>query len=251
MPRPTLLATAMVLAACRPPADRSPEPPVNATTGDHAPQEIPRPADPEAVAWVREHYEKQEVRIPMRDGVTLFTAIYVPRERSGPVPILYNRTPYSVAPYGEDAYRDGLGPSRILMERGYVFVYQDVRGCFQSEGQFMDMRPHRPGKQAKEIDESTDTWDTIAWLLDHVPHNNGRVGLWGISYPGFYASAGAISGHPALKAVSPQAPIADWWRGDDMHRHGAFNVQLSFAFFSRFGQPRPKPIAIEDHKPFP
>lgn len=240
MTRPSALAAPLVLAlACRPPADRSadaPEVPATAAT-DQAPHEIPRPPDPEGAAWVREHYEKHEVRIPMRDGATLFTAIYVPRERSGPVPIMLTRTPYSVGPYGGDEYRDAVGPSRTLMERGWIFAYQDVRGCFQSEGEFVDMRPHRPSKQAKEIDESTDAWDTIEWLVKHVEGNSGRVGMWGISYPGFYAAAGMIDPHPALRAVSPQAPIADWWY-DDFHHHGAFFLPHAFNFFAVFGRVR-------------
>jgi putative CocE/NonD family hydrolase len=238
MPRLPVLGTLLVLAfACRPAADRlGVDPPVAPGADDPAVEGLPG-APEDGVAWVREHYEKQEVRIPMRDGVTLFTSIYRPRDRSRAVPILYTRTPYSVAPYGEDAHRDGVGPSRTLMERGYVFVYQDVRGCFQSEGQFMDMRPHRASKQGAEIDESTDTWDTIEWLLHNVEGHNGRVGMWGISYPGFYAAAGMIDAHPALRAVSPQAPIADWYF-DDFHHHGAFFLPHAFNFFATFGRVR-------------
>jgi putative CocE/NonD family hydrolase len=248
MPRPPVIrgpawaaagALLELVSACRPAADRpSAIPPLAPSLDDHAPQQIPRPiAAQDGAAWVREHYDKQEVRIPMRDGVTLFTAIYTPRDRSGPVPILVNRTPYSVAPYGADAHRDALGPSRTLMERGWIFVYQDVRGCFQSEGQFVDVRPHRPTKQAQEIDESTDAWDTIEWVLEHVEGHNGRVGMWGISYPGFYAAAGMIDAHPALRAVSPQAPIADWYF-DDFHHHGAFFLPHAFNFFAAFGRVR-------------
>lgn len=195
-------------------------------------------SDPDGEAWVRAHYRKQEVRIPMRDGASLFTAIYLPRDARAPVPILYKRTPYSVSPYGPDRYPEALGPSRTLMERGYVFVVQDVRGCFMSEGQFVDMRPHEPHKQGTRVDESSDTHDTIEWLLANVEGHNGRVGMWGISYPGFYAAAGMIDAHPALRAVSPQAPIADWYF-DDFHHHGAFFLPHAFNFFARFGRPRP------------
>ncbi len=240
MPRPTLAALLLLATACRPPADRPTDPPKATAQGDHAPHEIPRAVDPEGAAWVRAHYEKQEVRIPMRDGATLFTTIYAPRERSGPVPILYTRTPYSVAPYGPDEYRDAVGPSRTLMERGWIFVYQDVRGCFMSEGEFVNVRPHRPTKQGKEIDESTDTHDSIEWLLEHVEGHNGRVGMWGISYPGFYAATGMIDAHPALRAVSPQAPVADFWY-DDFHHHGAFFLPHAFNFFDVFGRVRKGP----------
>ena len=195
---------------------------------------------------VSDQYVKHEYRIPMRDGVKLFTAVYVPRDASSKkrYPILMLRTPYSVAPYGEDRYRRALGPNRHLQRSGYIFVYQDVRGCYMSEGTFVNMRPHIDVKKSpQDIDESSDTYDTIAWLLEHVPYHNGRVGMWGISYPGFYAAAGMIDAHPALKAVSPQAPIADWWY-DDFHHHGAFFLPHAFHFLSRFGQMRPKPTTL-------
>ncbi len=205
---------------------------------------------------MRSRYAKYEYQIPMRDGARLFTAVYVPVDASPQkrYPFMMTRTPYSVAPYGIDRYPSSLmGPA--FTKEGFIFVFQDVRGRNMSEGEFVNMRPQlttgKSPQNPKAFDESTDTYDTISWLLAHVPSHNGKVGLKGISYPGFYSSAGAIDSHPALEAVSPQAPIADWWRGDDMHRHGAFNVQLSFAFFSRFGLPRPKPVANEDYKPFP
>ncbi len=190
---------------------------------------------------VRDRYEKREYQIPMRDGVKLFTAVYAPRD-AGPekdYPMLMLRSCYSVRPYGEDQYRSSLGPSRELEDEGFIFVYQDVRGTYMSEGEFLNMTPHRPAKKRKQdVDESSDTFDTVAWLLQNVPHHNGRVGQWGISYPGFYAAAGMIDHHPALKAVSPQAPIADWWY-DDFHHHGAFFLPHAFNFIVRFGQPRP------------
>ncbi|MEM9292713.1 MAG: CocE/NonD family hydrolase [Acidobacteriota bacterium] len=204
-----------------------------------------RPGNPEIAEYVRANYTKTEVQIPMRDGVRLFTSIYTPNNRSQRYPILMMRTPYSVGPYGADEYRSALGPSAAYAKDGYIFVYQDVRGTFLSEGTFVNMRPHngekaRDEKGAGETDESTDTYDTIEWLLAHVPGHNGKVGQYGTSYPGFYTAAGAIDSHPALKAISPQAPIADWW-WDDMHRHGAFNLNLSFSFFSSFGVARPEP----------
>ena len=147
-----------------------------------------------------------------------------------------------MAPYGVDAYKASLGPSDRFMRDGYIFVYQDVRGRMMSEGQFVDVRPHLPVKSgAADIDESTDTYDTIEWLLKHVPNHNGRVGMYGISYPGFYTSAGMIDAHPALKAASPQAPIADWFVGDDFHHNGALYLSHAFGFFSGFGRLRPKP----------
>jgi len=192
--------------------------------------------------YARANYTKFEYRIPMRDGVKLFTSVYVPKDRGEDVPILMTRTPYSVAPYGADAYKASLGPSDRFMRDGYIFVYQDVRGRMMSEGQFADMRPHLPVKAgAADVDESTDTYDTIEWLLKNVPNHNGRVGMYGISYPGFYTSAGMIDAHPALKAASPQAPIADWFVGDDFHHNGAFYLPHAFGFFSGFGRPRPKP----------
>jgi putative CocE/NonD family hydrolase len=161
------------------------------------------------------------------------------------------RTPYSVAPYGADNYKTALGPTAEYDKEGFIFVFQDVRGTNMSEGEFVNMRPHLDVKKTSaDIDESSDTYDSIDWLIKHLPHNNGKVGQWGISYPGFYTSAGAIDSHPALKAVSPQAPIADWFRGDDMHRNGAFNLQMAFGFFNSFGQPRPQPTDKRNWKEF-
>jgi putative CocE/NonD family hydrolase len=197
------------------------------------------PAEPPR--YIRENFTKREVQIPMRDGVRLFTSIYAPKDTSKKYPILMTRTPYGVSPYGVDSFKKALGPSRHFLSDGYIFVYQDVRGCYMSEGKFVNMTPHRAAKKDKhDIDESTDTYDTIDWLLKNVPNNNGKVGHWGISYPGFYAAAGMIDAHPALKAVSPQAPIADWF-WDDFHHHGAFFLPHSFNFFARFGAPRPEP----------
>jgi len=187
--------------------------------------------------YIRSHYAKFEYRIPMRDGARLFTAVYLPNDRSKTYPMLLFRTPYAVTPYGADRYARRLGPSKEFEREGFIFVFQDVRGRFMSEGTYVNMRPHIPNKTGKQTDESSDTYDTISWLLKNVPGHNGRVGQWGVSYPGFYTSAGAIDSHPALKAVSPQAPIADWF-WDDVHHNGAFILPLAFNFFSRFGVAR-------------
>ncbi|MBL8900587.1 MAG: CocE/NonD family hydrolase [Planctomycetes bacterium] len=197
----------------------------------------------EAQDTLQARYEKREVLIPMRDGVRLFTSIYLPRDRSQRWPILMRRTPYGVRPYGADAYPQLLGPHAAFDAAGYAFVLQDVRGCYRSEGEFVNVRPHRTRKATpQEIDESSDTYDTIEWLLANLPESNGRVGMWGISYPGFYAAAGMIDAHPALKAVSPQAPVADWWY-DDFRHHGAFFLAHAFNFFARFGKVRPEPTS--------
>ena len=193
-------------------------------------------------ADVKAAYTKTEQQITMRDGVKLFTAIYTPKDQSQKYPIMLTRTPYSVAPYGTNNYRAALGPSNLFQDEKFIFVYQDVRGKLMSEGDFVDVRPHNAKKTgAKDIDESTDTYDTIDWLVKNVPNNNGRVGMWGISYPGFYTSMGVIDAHPALKAASPQAPIADWFIGDDFHHNGTLFLPHSFNFFSSFGVPRTGP----------
>lgn len=192
-------------------------------------------------SYIRANYSKFEYQIPMRDGTKLFTAVYTPnRPAEGPFPILLFRTPYSVGPYGADRYKTSLGPHAEFEKEGFIFVFQDVRGKYMSEGDYLNMRPHLAKKGAKDFDESTDTYDTIEWLLAKLENHNGNVGQWGISYPGFYTSAGAVDSHPALKAVSPQAPIADWF-WDDMHHHGAFVLGMAFNFFSSFGKPRPEP----------
>ncbi len=191
---------------------------------------------------VKEHYTKAEYQISMRDGVKLFTSVYVPKDASQKYPMIMQRTPYSVAPYGPDNYRAQLGPSPFFAKEGFIFVYQDVRGRNMSEGDFAWMRPFKPKKaSATEADETTDTWDTIEWLLKNIPNNNGRVGMWGISYPGHYSAQALIDPHPALKAVSPQAPMADNWLGDDMHHNGALFLPHAFNFIINFGRPRTGP----------
>ena len=155
---------------------------------------------------IKEHYTKYEYRIPMRDGKKLFTAVYLPKDQSKPAPFLMVRTPYDVAPYGVDRYPPRLGPTDEFDKAGYIFVMQDVRGRFQSEGTFIEMTPHKPVKKVNDVDESTDMFDIVEWLLKNIPNHNGKVGIWGISYPGFFVSASIIDGHPAIKAASPQAP---------------------------------------------
>ena len=180
-------------------------------------------AQPDSVELrLRQIYDKREVMIPMRDGVRLFTAIYEPKDRSRKHPILMMRTPYSCEPYGDKFNRDLRSASNLYVKNNYILVYQDVRGRYKSEGEFVQVRPLNPeAKTGKGIDEATDTYDTIDWLLQNT-YNNGNVGTWGISYDGFYATMTASSRHPALKAVSPQGPVTDWFRGDDRHHNGAF-----------------------------
>lgn len=191
--------------------------------------------------YVEKHYDKQEQMVEMRDGKRLFTAIYTPKVTSRKYPIMMTRTPYGSRPYGPDRLRSRLGPSRAFMEEGFIFVYQDVRGKYLSEGTFVPVRPHIPNKSRQQVDESSDTYDTIEWLLRNVPNHNGRVGTWGISAPGFYTTHSTIEHHPALKAASPQAPVTDWWLGDDRHHNGALMLQASFSFVPSYGGVRPEP----------
>lgn len=202
------------------------------------------PAEAKPPAFdVRAHYTKYEYRIPMRDGVRLFTSVYVPKDQSRTYPILVDRTPYSVGPYGVDNYKKELGPSQKFEEAGYIFVYQDVRGRYMSEGKFLEMTPHIDNKKGpQDVDDSSDMYDTVDWLLKHVPNHNGKVGIWGISYPGFYTSASIIDSHPAIKAASPQAPMTDLFMGDDAYHGGAFMLSANFGFyvfFKPFDEPAP------------
>lgn len=187
----------------------------------------------------REAYTKKEVMVPMRDGVKLFTAIYAPKDRSKDHPIILMRTPYSSAPYGEQ-YRVWWGTQGYhYIDKGYILVVQDVRGRFMSEGDFIDVRPYIPEKKsATDIDESSDTYDTVEWLINNVEGNNGKVGIHGISYPGFYAWMGTLSGHPAVVATSPQAPVSEWMGGDDFYHNGALLISHAFGFYAYFGWPR-------------
>ena len=193
--------------------------------------------------WVRENYYKVEKMLPMRDGISLFTAFYIPKDSSVKHPILLNRTPYTCYPYGVDKFNPRLFETYWInyLREGYIIAIQDVRGKFMSEGEYVDVRPFNPNKKGKEIDEASDTYDAIEWMINNVPGNNKRVGVFGISYPGFYSTMAALSGHPALKAVSPQAPVTDWFQGDDFHHNGAFMLMDAFSFYSGFGLPRPKP----------
>jgi putative CocE/NonD family hydrolase len=207
-------------------------------------------AAPPADAYVRAHYTKHDHMIRMRDGVSLFTSVYLPKDRSIKYPIVLIRTPYSVAPYGVDQYRPVIGPSEHFMKDGFIVVYQDVRGRYMSEGEWTEVRPHNPGKGPKDIDESTDAWDTIEWLVRQVPANNGKVGMWGISYPGFYVSAGMIDAHPALVAASPQAPVTDYYLGDDSFHNGAFLLAHNFGFYTRFAPRDGGPATPATQPPF-
>jgi putative CocE/NonD family hydrolase len=200
--------------------------------------------------YLLEHYTKYEFKIPMRDGVRLLTCVYAPKDDSQPYPILLNRTPYSLKPYGEDVYPEARWPLLSHVKEKFIFAQQDVRGRNGSEGTFVHMRPQLESKPGtKDIDESTDAYDTIDWLVKNIPNNNGKVGMMGISYPGFYTAAGMIDSHPALKCASPQAPISDWFIGDDFHHNGTLFLPHAFGFLSGFGQKLQDPMR-EQSKPF-
>ena len=192
--------------------------------------------------WIVNNYTKKEVYIPMRDGVKLFTTILVPKDRSEKHPFMVTRTPYSCAPYGENNFPSiWYSPRRYYLKENYIYVQQDVRGRWMSEGKFVDVRPYNTKKSSTDIDETTDSYDTFDWLLKNVENNNNNIGVMGTSYPGFYATMAALSNHPALKAVSPQAPVTEWFIGDDFHHNGAFMMMDGFGFYSGFGKPRPVP----------
>jgi putative CocE/NonD family hydrolase len=195
--------------------------------------------------WIVNHYTKKELRITMRDGVRLFTSVYLPKDNTEKHPVLITRTPYSCSPYGESKFRSFWSNHyKDYLRENYIMVIQDVRGKFMSEGQFLDVRPFKQDKKSdKDVDESTDAFDTIDWLVKNIEGNNGSVGVFGISYPGFYASQAALCGHPALVAVSPQAPVTDWFIGDDFHHNGAFFIIDSYNFYAvrGFGNPKTKP----------
>ncbi|CAN5162505.1 CocE/NonD family hydrolase [soil metagenome] len=200
-------------------------------------------------AWIVNNYTKKEVYITMRDGVRLFTSIYLPKSNTEKHPVLLSRTPYSCQPYGEGFFLPFWNSyQKEYFKEGYIMVKQDVRGRWMSEGQIVNIRPFNAGKKGKEIDESSDTYDTIDWLIKNLAGNNGNVGVFGISYPGFYSTMAAASNHPALKAVSPQAPVTNWFIGDDFHHNGAFFQMDAFGFYSAqgsaFGVPHPKPVSV-------
>ncbi len=203
-------------------------------------------------AAVREQFTKYEYRVPMRDGAKLFTAVYVPKDAGPdkPYPIILTRSPYSAAPYGVDKFPDRLRPGPHLVKAGYIFAIQDVRGRWMSDGEFVNMRPHNPAKAGKETDESSDTFDTIDWLLKRVPHHNGKVGQTGVSYPGFYTVCGMIDAHPALVCASPQAPVTDWFAGDDFHHNGALFLPHCFNFIANFGKTVTGPVKKWPHPAF-
>ena len=190
--------------------------------------------------YVKDHFEKKEVSIKMRDGISLHTTIYSPKDKSKAYPIVLKRTPYSCKPYGENEYPSAVGPNKYMMEDGYIVVYQDVRGRWMSEGTYDNMRAYIPNKKTdQDIDESSDTFDTIDWLVKNVDNNNGNVGTWGISYPGFYSTYSTIDAHPALKAASPQACIGDFFF-DDFHHNGAYLLSY-FRATALFGTPKDQP----------
>ena len=192
--------------------------------------------------WFVNNYTKMERYITMRDGVRLFTSIYSPKDKGEKHPIFMMRTPYSCAPYGEDKFMELWHSYKMAYAKeNFIFVIQDVRGRYMSEGEYADVRPFNKNKNGKETDEASDTYDAVDWLIKNVPAHNGKVGITGTSYPGFYATEAALSGHPALVAVSPQAPVTDWFMGDDWHHKGVFFVTDGFSFYPGFGKPHPKP----------
>ena len=198
-------------------------------------------------AWIKENYYKKEYRIKMRDGVELFTSAFMPKNSTEKHPILMVRTPYSCGPYGEDKFTSRLWLTywKNYVKENYIIVVQDVRGRWMSQGDFVDVRPFIENKKSKkDVDEASDTYDAIDWLIKNIPFNNGKVGVFGVSYPGFYSTMAALSNHPALKAVSPQAPVTEWFMGDDFHHNGAFMLMDAFNFYYGFGRTRPMPTMI-------
>ncbi len=200
-----------------------------------------QPAQPveSAQTYLEANYTRQDHMVPMRDGARLFTVVFTPNAAAQKYPILLERTPFGADVYSGDYYRGVLGPSLALLREGYIVVRQEIRGTYGSGGSFSYLRPHVSSKtSAKDVDESTDTYDTIEWLLANVSGHNGRVGMWGIDYAGFCAAAGMIDAHPALKAVSPQSPVTDFWY-DSFHTSGAFNLMNALKFTTNFGEPTP------------
>jgi len=204
-------------------------------------------AGPDDEYKVKERYTKSEHMVPMRDGVKLFTIVYAPKDQSRKYPILMTRTAYGIPPYGPENYRTVIGPNNEFAKEGYIVVYQDARGKFKSEGEFIHHRPIVKG----QISEVTDTYDTIDWLVKNIPNNNGRVGQWGISWAGWEVAQGMIDAHPALKASSPQSPPEDQFLGDDHHSGGAFQLMYAFAWMSGNARarsaPTDKPIGPFDY----
>ncbi|MBV8817262.1 MAG: CocE/NonD family hydrolase, partial [Acidobacteriaceae bacterium] len=225
------------------------------TTPPAAPQQpnAIAPTPTPGIAYIRQNYSKYEYRIPMRDGVKLFTAVYVPKDAvtdGKTYPIMLERTPYSVRPYGEDQYPANLGPSDLFAREKFIFAYQDVRGRYMSEGVYTPVRPYKPTKAgSKDIDESSDTYDTIDWLVKNVRGNSGKVGVWGISQPGFFSTSAMLDAHPALVAVSPQAPVTDYYLGDDSYHNGAFMLAHRFNFYQGFRQREGDPVPAPAQNP--
>ncbi|MDP4226691.1 MAG: CocE/NonD family hydrolase, partial [Bacteroidota bacterium] len=196
--------------------------------------------------WVKKNYAKREVMIPMRDGTRLFTAIYEPVSGSDKHPILITRTPYKAGPYGLEMSSMLWNSWSNYSREGYILIIQDVRGRWMSEGQFVDIRPFNAKKKKKtDVDEASDAYDTVDWLIKHIKNNNGRVGFIGTSYPGFYAMMAALSNHPAVRAICTGAPVTDWFMGDDIHHHGALMLTDAFHFLSGVGRPRPVPVMAQ------
>jgi len=220
----SLVFLVVFMLSCTPSKVVVEQPPSEPKLITNAPK-VPTPPEPPKVIeenYVEANYDKAEYKITMRDGIKLHTTVYTPKDQTKKYPFLLKRTPYSSRPYGKNTFPKKVGPNKYLMRAGYIMVYQDVRGRWMSEGDYDNMRPHVANKKSKkDIDESSDTYDTIDWLLKNVKNNNGKVGQYGISYPGFYSTAGAIEAHPAMKASSPQAPIADFYF-DDFHHQGAY-----------------------------
>jgi len=216
------------------------------TTAPAAPAVSPQQREKEIADFYRTHYAKHEYRVGMRDGVKLYTVVYTPIvtqfDDKGPYPFLMSRTPYNCGSYNNDVVQPRITGNAILMRSGYILVCQDVRGRWESEGTWFEMTPSKDGKG---IDESTDMYDTVEWLLKNVKGNNGRVGILGISYPGFYAAASIVDGHPAIKAASPQAPVTDLWMGDDAYHGGAFMLAANHAFYAPFFAPQKNPLTDE------
>jgi uncharacterized protein len=190
---------------------------------------------------IKEIYNKQEVYIEMRDGIRLFTSIYTPKNAAAPAPMIIIRTPYNSEPGGESQFNYSISADYRFVKAGYIIVLQDVRGRYMSYGSFVNVRPFNPDKKGKDTDEASDTYDTADWLVKNVKNNNGRIGVMGISYPGFYATMSILANHPAIKAVSPQAPVTNWFIGDDDHHNGAFFLLDAFSFYKSFGDPMTVP----------
>lgn len=242
------LAAILSAGVCGGQAPNAPQQPPNA-------QQQTRNAQQQQADFFSSHYTKREVHIPMRDGVKLFAAVYTPVGAQfpdkGPYPFLMTRTPYSCAPYGEDKVSPRVTGNQDMLQSGYILVCEDVRGRWASEGTWLEMTPslHDTG-DGKGVDESTDTYDTVDWLLKNVAENNGKVGILGISYPGFYTAASIVDGHPAIKAASPQAPIVDLWMGDDAYHGGAFMLSANHSFYAEGFAPQHNPTTTPERSGF-